>query len=76
LILDCFAAHRAPWVKVIAAALNIVLHFVPLGLTDEWQPLDCAVYAVLKALTRKKYGDHVASLPPDARVVVTREMAQ
>jgi hypothetical protein len=31
LILDCFAAHRAPWVKVIAAALNIVLHFAVRG---------------------------------------------
>jgi hypothetical protein len=49
LLLDCYSAHRIDAVKEAAARLGITLHFIPPGLTDEYQPLDRAVFGVVKA---------------------------
>jgi hypothetical protein len=40
LILDGYATHRCEAVRMLAAELRIVLHFIPPGLTDLLQPLD------------------------------------
>jgi hypothetical protein len=49
LLLDCYSAHGSEPVKQAAAKLGISLHFIPPGLTDEFQPFDRVVFAVLKA---------------------------
>jgi hypothetical protein len=42
-------------VRTLAARLNIVLHFIPPGLTDLLQPLDRSVFGALKAEYRAIY---------------------
>lgn len=49
LILDMYAAHRMEDIRAAAEDLNIELHFIPPGMTDEFQPLDRRVFGCLKA---------------------------
>ena len=49
LILDVYKAHRTDMVKQKAQQLGIELVFIPPGCTDQCQPLDISVFAVLKA---------------------------
>ena len=49
LLLDLYAAHKMDEVKAYAESKNIELHFIPPGLTDEFQPLDGRVFGCLKA---------------------------
>jgi hypothetical protein len=49
LLLDCFSAHHTEAVKEVAVKFGIILHFMLAGLTDEFHPLDQAVFTVLKA---------------------------
>lgn len=62
LIMDIYAAHRTDAVRDKARELKIDLEFVPPGCTDQCQPLDVAVFAVLKAyakaLWRKQYHEN------------------
>ena len=48
-ILDIFSAHRSETTKKLAKDLNIILHYIPAGFTDMYQPLDTTIFAVLKA---------------------------
>jgi hypothetical protein len=54
-ILDVYSVHRKESVKQYARRLNIVLHFIPAGQTDQFQPLDRTVFGVLKAIARRLY---------------------
>ena len=45
---DCHSSHRRIDVKEHASKMNVGLIFVPAGQTDEWQPLDRAVFGSLK----------------------------
>ena len=49
LILDMYASHRMDDVIAAANDMNIEFHFIPPGLTDEFQPLDRRVFGCLKA---------------------------
>jgi hypothetical protein len=49
LIRDCCAIHRCHAVRNLAERSHIRLHFIPPGLTDIMQPLDCSVFGPLKA---------------------------
>jgi hypothetical protein len=49
LLLDCYSAHRTDAVRATADLLNIRLHFIPPGMTDEFQPLDRRVFGILKS---------------------------
>jgi hypothetical protein len=42
-------------VKDAAARLGITLHFIPPGLTDEFQPLDRAVFGVLETQAKRLF---------------------
>lgn len=53
LILDVYPAHRTDHIKALAAELQIELVFIPPGCTDACQPLDIAVFAVLKAHAKR-----------------------
>jgi hypothetical protein len=55
LLLDCYSAHRTDAVKEAAVRLGITLRFVPPGLTDKFQPLDRAVFGVLKAQAKRLF---------------------
>jgi hypothetical protein len=41
LIIDCYSVHRQETIRVYAEDLGIYLLFIPPGITDELQPLDC-----------------------------------
>lgn len=59
LVLDCYSVHRSDDIRKLAESLSIELLFIPPGLTDEYQPLDRAVFGVMKQhfrhLWRKQY---------------------
>jgi hypothetical protein len=58
LILDLYSAHRAEANRTCAAELQIVLHFIPAGWTDELQPLDRDVFGALKRICRRLFASH------------------
>jgi hypothetical protein len=49
LILDYYAVRRQEAMKQYAAKLGINFLFIPAGLTDELQPLECFVFGAMKA---------------------------
>lgn len=55
LILDLYKAHLTDNVKEYAAGLNIILHFIPAGMTDTYQPLDRSIFGPFKALARRYF---------------------
>jgi hypothetical protein len=55
LIMDIYRAHTADAVKDLADRLGIVLHSIPAGCTDLYQPLDRRVFGCLKATARMAY---------------------
>ena len=60
LVLDCFSVHRADDALAAADELDIKLHFVPAGLTDQMQPLDRYVFGSLKAIYHRIYREGLA----------------
>lgn len=59
LILDVYPSHRTDDVKNFAAGLNIDLIYVPAGRTDEFQPLDRAVFGCLKVNAKRLFRKRV-----------------
>ena len=55
LVLDCYSVHRAADMKDLANALNIEFVYVPVGATDELQPLDRYVFGAMKSIARRKW---------------------
>ena len=55
LILDMYSSHRMDEVIAAAGRHNIEMHFIPAGLTDEFQPLDRRVFGCLKASGRAAF---------------------
>lgn len=55
LILDVYKAHLTDDVREIANTLNIVLHFIPAGMTDVYQPLDISIFGPFKSISRKLF---------------------
>jgi hypothetical protein len=73
LVLDCYSVHRDEAVKACAESLNIVLEFLPPGMTDSFQPLDRYVFGCMKAKCRRLFRMHVAWDPSarlDTRIAV------
>ena len=54
LIVDSYSSHIAERSQNAAKELNIKLIFIPSGYTDKFQPLDVAVFAVLKSIANGK----------------------
>jgi hypothetical protein len=44
----------------VAAGLGIDLLFIPPGMTDQLQPLDCSVFGALKSICRKLFDPYSA----------------
>lgn len=55
LILDIYKSHLTENVKKLAQNLNIILHFIPAGKTDLYQPLDRSVFGPFKAFARRLF---------------------
>jgi hypothetical protein len=61
LLMDCYKVHLDRQIRADADSMfQIQFHFIPAGLTDEWQPLDRAVFAVVKAISRRLYREEMA----------------
>ena len=52
LLLDLHSSHRGDQIHLLAAKLNITLHYIPAGQTDKYQPLDRKIFGPLKATAR------------------------
>ena len=52
LLLDLHTSHHTQAVKEAADRLNITLHFIPAGCTDELQPCDRRIFGALKGTAR------------------------
>jgi transposase-like protein len=63
LLLDSYSAHRTQNIKDTAARLGINLHFIPPGMTDQFQPLDRKVFGVLKASAKSLFFRRVNKNP-------------
>ena len=72
LILDLYSVHRTDQVRMTAKSLNIELIFIPPGQTDHFQPLDRAVFGVLKAYMRKLWREQYAQ---NCEMRFTKELA-
>lgn len=59
LIIDSYSSHKTERVKQKANELNIVLYYIPSGMTDILQPLDIAVFAPLKSITNGKIASYI-----------------
>jgi hypothetical protein len=55
LVLDCHSVHRSAEIRDRAASLGIRLWFIPAGHTDDFQPLDRAVFGAMKARFRRRF---------------------
>ena len=55
LVLDRFGVHMLDLIKNDAKNKNIILLFVPEGLTSKYQPLDYSINAILKEKLQNKY---------------------
>ena len=53
LIIDSYSSHASQKVINKAEELNIILYFIPSGMTDILQPLDLSIFAPLKSITNK-----------------------
>lgn len=63
LIIDSYSSHIAKASQMAATRLNIHLIYIPSGYTDKYQPLDVAVFAVLKSIANKKLRDFLYNHP-------------
>lgn len=61
LLLDQYDAHKTEKVKEYAKSKNIELIYIPVGMTDKYQPLDVSVNGILKTKMRKSYSNFIAN---------------
>lgn len=61
LILDSYSVHRCNEISEYAANQNIILHFIPAGMTDIYQPLDRYIFGVLKSKCKKYYRYYISN---------------
>ena len=52
LLFDLHLSHSSTEILNLAAELNITLHYIPAGQTDNYQPLDRGIFGPLKATAR------------------------
>jgi hypothetical protein len=55
LLLDIYPVHVQEIARKHADSLNIQLHFIPAGPTDQYQPLDRRIFGCLKASARGRF---------------------
>ena len=52
LVCDLHTSHHTEFIKKLAMDLNISLHFIPAGCTDDMQPLDRKVFGAVKGTAK------------------------
>jgi hypothetical protein len=67
LVLDLYTAHHTDHIREVAGQQEINLHFIPAGMTDLLQPLDRAVFGILKATARRYFHERCMQEPCLAR---------
>lgn len=65
LIVDSYSSHKGKKVEETIKDLNISLTYIPDGYTDSFQPLDIAVFAVLKSIANAKLSQFLLDNPDD-----------
>ena len=65
LVIDTYSVHKSDKIKAIAHEQNIRLHYVPIGFTDLYQPLDIKVFGALKAKARGYWYTNYALNPSE-----------
>jgi hypothetical protein len=58
LLLDIYPVHIQQAAKEHTLSLNVQSHFIPAGLTDQYQPLDRRIFDRLKATARGRFMRH------------------
>lgn len=61
LLLDQYDAHKTDKVKNYAESKNISLVYVPIGMTDKYQPLDVGVNGIYKNKMRQYYTNYITN---------------
>lgn len=59
LVLDRFGVHMLDLIKNDAKTKNIILLFIPEGMTAKYQPLDYSINAILKEKLKTKYTNFI-----------------
>jgi hypothetical protein len=77
LIMDVYPVHATESVRVQARVLGFNVHFVPAGLTDQYQPLDRSVFGCVKSTARAEYlklmrGDPVRKIARADAIAILR----
>ncbi len=54
LLWDLHTSHREESVKICASERQISLSYIPAGHTGEWQPLDKAIFGIMKASAQER----------------------
>ena len=67
IILDVFRAHITDNVKQACDELNIKLHLIPAGMTDELQPLDKKIFGPMKSYARYLFRNRFKNITTDKR---------
>ena len=65
ILLDVFRAHITDNVKKACTGLNIKLHLIPAGMTDEIQPLDLKIFGPMKSYARYLFRSRLQGLDID-----------
>lgn len=65
ILLDVFRAHITDNVKKACSDLNIKLHLIPAGMTDEIQPLDRRIFGPMKSYARYLFRNRLKDLDLD-----------
>ena len=55
LVLDCYSVHRACEMRELTQTLNTDFVSVPVGATDELQPLDRYIFGAMKSIAGRKW---------------------
>jgi hypothetical protein len=67
LLLDSYSAHRTREVRATATGRGITLHFIPPGLTDEFQSRDRVLFGVLKSYAKRLFHERFRLNPNQRR---------
>ena len=63
MILDGFKVHISDEIIEFAESNNIKLYFIPLGYTDQLQPLDIKLFGILKSYARPLFYERYRNDP-------------
>jgi len=65
LLLDQYGSHITRKVNEYAKLKNIIIKYVPIGLTSKYQPLDISINGILKDKAIQKYSNFIATNPDE-----------